>query len=621
MAMPTKRKLLNNLGSYDTTTQDHATAVFSYKTLVFTMILANETSLEKVEPRPGVPIFEEEITDPARLQGLIPALVVLNGSATLRTAGGAANLEFSGFEADCQLLWKFIGTGPWNLVGLATLEVVGHNSVYSFEIPSYTVTSAGLLTAMPSKVMRQRRRGLRRASPSCETLIRFPNPGEPGDYLRERPIRDLAFGGLSFLADIPQDMLYPNQHLPLMTISTEEDELQLHGVVRSMTRQPDGRYICGLTVKPWSREDETQWVRFVAQHLSPTTQTSERMLEALWDLFEVSGYFQLAGKHPEDFTELREAFFRLGQKAPTIPQLICQVVWPSEMGVEGSVSFTKAYSKAWMGHQLAKRTGKPPKTATDPGQILRDVYTRAFEHPQSDPAFEWVVCYVEPKVKWIDRSHLAFAARHHSTEDVYAKRIHLMTARCDEYIEERTTLEIGFATYEEREFLAEDLATRYPRPYLQALDFTPEALAMEAITNQWRYVNLERGRAIIAARSEGQVVAFGIFEAGHLGTNLFRLLDCVRIISITPTEGAHEALLNQARLWYKARQRSEFIYLREDSDTSYISAAKLHEDSEPCLWIIAARHVPEFLEHIQETTMPRIPEKQENRPQIELAER
>src|SRR6185369_13237615 len=102
-----------------------------------------------------------------------------------------------------------------------------------------------------------------------------------------------------------------------------------------------------------------------------------------WDLFESSGYFNLAGKQPEDFGELRQSFFRLGKRAPEMPQLICQAVWPSSRGIEGTVSFTKTYSTSWMGHQLAKRNGSPPPSASDAGQILRDVYTRTFEHPQA----------------------------------------------------------------------------------------------------------------------------------------------------------------------------------------------------------------------------------------------
>jgi hypothetical protein len=458
-----------------------------------------------------------------------------------------------------------------------------------------------------------RRRRLRRASPSNETLIHFPNPIAEGIHLADRPLRDLAFGGLSFLADTPQDALCPGLHIPLMLIRLGEESVELRGDVRSMTRQPDGRYICGLTVQPCSEEDESRWVRFVERHLSPNTQTSERMLGALWTLFESSGYFQLAGKRPGDFSALREAFFDLWQKAHTMPRLICQVVWPSEAGVEGSVSFTKTYSKTWMGHQLAKRNGSA-KFAADPGQILRDVYTHAFEHPQSDPAFEWAMGYVEPTVKWIERSHLAFVAKHQATDDAYVQRLRLMTARCDEPTESPASIAVTPATYEERKRLAEVLAERWPRPYLQALDFTPETIAMEAISEQWLQAGIERSRAIFVARHQGQVVAFAVFEAGHPGTNLFRLLDCVRITEITPAKGAHEALINEARRWYKARQRSEFIYLCETPDVSYATAANLHEDSAPCLWIIAAKCVPEFLEHIQETTTPRILEAVE-RPQ------
>lgn len=552
---------------------------------------------------PSSSICHEDITDPERIRKILLALSVMSQNGTLY--GGADPLPVKLLDIGAESIDWEIERSETVRPGPCAIEIVGYNSLYSLQFDTSEVVDGLLVTGNPTQVRRVRRRILRRCTLQEPTTLRFLHPRWVGEGLCTREIRDVSFAGLSFHVDITKDVLFPGLRIPLMTIPHGADYLRLSGVVRSLTRSADGTYICGVSVAPWAPDDEVPWIRFVAAQLSPNTQTSENVLEALWELFERSGYFSLAGKQPEDFAELRESFFLLGRRAPELSHLICQAVWPSERGVEGTVSFTKAYSTSWMGHQLAKRVGKGPASCSDQGQILRDVYTRTFEHPQADRSFAWVVCYVEPSVRWIERSHLGFAARHRTTEDVFAERIHFMSVRCDQQSVPTPNVVVERATPKERLHLAALLQERKPRPYYEALDFTPDTISMETIADQWRHAGLERERAIFIARSGGVPLAYGIFESGQLGTNLFRLLDSVRIIPLAPAPSAHAALIDAARQWFLARGRSEFLYLREDADTSYVEAARLHEDSEPCLWIIAARHVPEFLEHIVEVTGPR----------------
>jgi hypothetical protein len=93
-----------------------------------------------------------------------------------------------------------------------------------------------------------------------------------------------------------------------------------------------------------------------------------------------------------------------------------------------------------------------------------------------------------------------------------------------------------------------------------------------------------------------------VLELGHPGTSLFRLLDAARLFPLS-SEGrsAYVALLDEARRWFALRGRSSFVYLCEDGG-EYAQVARLHDDSSarPCLWIIPASLVPEFLEHLHE---------------------
>lgn len=336
--------------------------------------------------------------------------------------------------------------------------------------------------------------------------------------------------------------------------------------------------------------------------LHPNTCTSENLTSELWDLLDASGYFRLAGRTTQEFVELRRGLVHVAKSSVAHHNTFYQVVWPSDRGVEASVSFMKAYSRAWMGHQLAKRPGKPLK-ATGPGQILRDIYLDAFGHPQSDPDFDWMVGYVEPTVPWMNEAHLEFARRYESKGLSLVLPTRMMSARCNEFSGVRHDFEIGEASRDELVELSRTIRKNRPACYLEALDFEESKIDLQDISRQWQGASLERGRVVLVARRGGVPIAAAVLESGELGTNMFRLLDSVRLFDFALAEDwriAFIALFDEARRWYAAKNRTSFLYLREDGDASYAELAKLHDDSEPCLWVISRSILPEFLEHVCE---------------------
>jgi hypothetical protein len=328
-------------------------------------------------------------------------------------------------------------------------------------------------------------------------------------------------------------------------------------------------------------------------------------VESLWDLFHTAGYFNLSGKSPEEFDRLRAQFVEVGQKGACVPGLFCHAVVPSDRGVEATVSILKAYESTWMLHQLAKRPRQPG--APGSRQILRDLYVRAFEHTQTDRKLKWALAYAEATVPWNQQTHFAFAQKHAETRLAMAMPFQLMEVRsADRSVSGDSGFEIGFAREDEvRTILAVVAATR-PRPYTEALDLVDERVDLGGAASHWRREGLSREREILVARRGGVAVAAAIVESGETGTNLFRLLDGLRLIPLLlGGSAALPALLDAARAWFGARGKESFVYFREGEDPGPASITRLGDLGEGKLWIVAAEILPEFLEHVFEITSPR----------------
>jgi hypothetical protein len=119
------------------------------------------------------------------------------------------------------------------------------------------------------------------------------------------------------------------------------------------------------------------------QALPATTQADGSRAEDLWQLFVDSGYFNLAGRSAAGFEARRASFIELGRRAGALPEVLCEVVWPSERGVEATLSAMKPYRSTWLVHQLAKRQGGS-RFERVPGQMLRELYVRTVEHALND---------------------------------------------------------------------------------------------------------------------------------------------------------------------------------------------------------------------------------------------
>lgn len=559
------------------------------------------------EPARSLCLAKEVIDDKDRIGNLVGALMSTSGLGVLRAVDAAARIERIARDDSGQELIYWKAPDHWGEPPYV-IDMAGYNSIHHLTFESYTAQGGRVVTPMPTRVERVRHRWYRRCAVRAVITVKYNHPLWPELSVLGRRVRDISYAGLCFETVLLEDLAFPGLDLPDLEVELDgEAPIHMQGQVRIVSLGKDGEPpLAGMMVTPRSADDERAWLNLVAKEMHATTQSGVEWSESIWSLFESSGYFNLSGKSPDQFNPLKASFMTFGQRAASLPQLLCQAVWPSQRGVEASLSLLKAYQGSWLAHQLAKRAGRPPE-AVDPRQILRDIYVRAFEHPQGDPQFRWIVAHVEGRVPWIQKAHVDFAKKHASTGLTMALPFQLMEVMSSPRPQAGGgDVDVGPASHAEIEQFLSIIRAGRPDAYVDSLDLTEDWFDLWGVRQMWVEAGFERERALLVARVNGSAVAGALVEAGETGTNLFRLLDGVRFYSFVPggATASFAALLAGVQAWYGARKKPSFMLFKEDSDL-HISGVELRDLGDGYFWALSAMLLPEFLEHIYELTAPR----------------
>ncbi len=549
----------------------------------------------------------EVIDDPRRVRDILSVLLRKKGIVR-RAAESAPSLCVMLSEVEVGTV-RWFGIEGWSEA--AAVEIAGHSSVFRFNIRAEQVRPGEIVSALPARVERLRR-SLHERGVEVELTARFLHP----DWLHLPPVEaevvDVSFASLRLALGEGQPPLHARLKLALELPDGDDGVIHLKGEVRSVSAgEGAAAQLCSVQVVAAKREDERRWLRLVSRILHATTYGGTAWQAEFWDLFASSGYFNLSGRRPENFEAMRPSLMRMAQRAAAVPHLLHNVTCLSEHGIEGNFSVMKPYHSTWMFHQLAKR----PKSASNLSsrQVLRDIFTRCCEYALADPECRWVIVYAEAHVAWNERSFFEFARRHEATGLVLSLPFRLMGVDVPALPAEPSWVdaapfEIGEATPPEQAALLGQLCATSPRIYAEALDLVPGRLALGPCIERWRSAGLERERALLVARQRGEPVAAAILELGELGTNLFRLLDSVRLVPMRPGgDAAFAPLLDAACGWFRSHDRPSFICFGERGRVSYEGTAGLNDLGEGRLWIIARELIPEFAEHVYQLTEPKPP--------------
>ncbi len=558
------------------------------------------------EAAPSEPPSIELMTDIARIEARIRSLAAQEAQAIVRTAGGIVRGRLVAALSDGSFPLQLASGSPIPDAPFE-LELQGYNSVYRFGVKRLLRMGDRVAVPLPACLERLQHRKSRRADAPANLVISFPHPVFAELQVR-RAVRDVSRHGVSFETRVDQDILCAGLRLHDVVLTTQHGAtLHFDGEVRIVHPPRDGRgAACGVRLTPRSVPDATRWGQLVGTALNPHTRLGATWSEDTWELYTASGYFSLSGKSQAHFGTLKGPFASVTRKVDSAPQVGCQVVWPSERGVEASLSLLKVYEHTWFGFQMAKLKGAPPDGASG-RQVLRDIHLRAYEHAQADPELRWTTALVQATAQWSKLVHYDLPHRYlHSglsaVVDFHALEIDV-PARPPRSPDEN----VGFATLHEREALLEALVPRRPLVYREALDLVPERFGLEKLRGEWSAAGLTRERDLLVARRGGRMIAAATVESADPGLHLFNLLDLVRLYAISVDgASAFPALLDAASAWYRARGRASFTCLLEEESTDCAVKFSPRDLGAGALTVLSTELLPSFLEHVTEVTAPRL---------------
>jgi len=546
----------------------------------------------------------EQFDEPSRIRAVFRALQKISGEGlVVGSEVSVKAVEFIRQGDTASIAWESASAwGPPPYI----VDMGGYNSIHRLHFTSCTRDEAGrMITPMPIRIERVRHRWFRRCKVRCGIKASFRHPIWPDLEVTGRMVLDVAFAGIGLEIDVDKDLVFPGLEIPDLELRVEgEEPLHMQGEVRYVlpARGETGAR-CGLKVAPRSAADDGPWMRLVSRELHAATMTDADASESIWSLLQQSGYFNLSGKSPDQFEPMKKTFLEFGARAFAAPRLICQAVWPSERGIEASLSVAKVYAGSWLMHQLAKRPGRAPGVA-HVRQILRDVYLRALEYPQLDPGFRWAIAYIDGEVPW-SMAHVDFVRPFVPQELAAVVPFRLLEGQSADEVElsAEERFEVGPAAPFEVAWLIDEIAKIRSLAYRESLDLVPERFDLAEAKRLWEEADMSRERVVLTARRKGVPVAAAILETGEAGTNLFRLLDCVRVFPLEQGgEASFPALIEHARAFYRERKKASFVFIQEYLDRDLAARGKFRDLGPGNYWALSAELIPELLEHVYELT-------------------
>jgi hypothetical protein len=236
------------------------------------------------------------------------------------------------------------------------------------------------------------------------------------------------------------------------------------------------------------------------------------------------------------------------------------------------------------------------------------MFFHAHELAQQDPNLHWNVSFVRTDAKFTHLSNFEFVRSRQSDRAAAIVPFRAIEVSCEKRrpLGRLRRADVAPASPRESRWIATTLATRFPRPYLEAYDFVAERLELQQVKPLWAAAGLRRDRAILVVRHNEQVMAAALLDLVEPGMHLVGLLDSVHLVALH-TEGVHyfSRLIEAAISYYAERGWRKFVLYEETGDDSYTSGFDVRDLGAANQLFMAASLTPEYLEHIAAITAPR----------------
>jgi hypothetical protein len=546
----------------------------------------------------------KEATEPAQREQLeeevraaaLRFLVERRAAAEVQTPEGPCRLTAQRFDASShELTWQRSGPLP---AAPFLITVEGYNALYRVPVAACRSEGDQLRTARPPWIEIVRSRRSRRVRARSGVNVKFDHPLWP-ELRVQRALLDLTRHGVCFAAADTHECVYPGLLIPQLLVESEDGEsIVLRARVTSVHGGEAPSF--GCEVSPGSAEDAARWLKLCEQHLFPATR---RGAAEVWPVYHASGYFGLSETLEGAFDHLRASYVQASRALGSAPELGCQTSWPASGAPKATVTNLRLTPSCWFSYHLA---AQPDEALTArSAEVLRELYGQYIEHCLSVPGARWQMAYVQHTAHWSMRVHVDIPRRYAARGQALVREFRALEVRTVGRTDQAIGTPARCAAASEREAVLRQLQRTLSPIYFDALDYAPERFGMEAFRSQWARHGLERDRELLIAVEDDELLAAGVVECAEPGLHLFGLLDTLRLYALhADGERAFAGLLEQARAWFRERERRSFCYLEEQGHLA--ADGRLVKHMSPAfLTLLSVERLPEMLEQLHlETARP-----------------
>jgi hypothetical protein len=267
----------------------------------------------------------------------------------------------------------------------------------------------------------------------------------------------------------------------------------------------------------------------------------------------------------------------------------------------GHVSVTRAYSRTWLGHQLATLKGHPESAACREAlyhhfatiPVVMDGAENIYLLGYYNPELRWHQLFFEGFVNWVgdlDRvAILPFDRFEPSDSDAPAIRTPPPPG-----------IDIRRGTADDVPAAVALIRDLMPDLALNAFDITEEHLITEHLHPSYKDSAVERSRQAIVAYQDGVLVGVALCEFGSPDLSLFNLLNLAQVYAVKRTHpGISAALFSAVRELYASRGIYDPVLVAPPSRCKNPGAAGLRLDETMGCIIWAGETLEQYQSYVQ----------------------
>ena len=370
-------------------------------------------------------------------------------------------------------------------------------------------------------------------TPSPNVFFRHPLTHRRFDL----KVLDLSGSGFAVEESQNNSVLLPGIILPELELSVANSfkiRCRAQVVYRKSndTENAENRVKCGLALLDINIQDHAKLISILQHAKNENSYFCNRVsLDELWNFFFETGFIypDKYGHIEKNKHQIKATYEKLYNRDSNITR---HFIYQDKGRILGHMAMLRYYNTTWLIHHHAARKSALNKA----GLIVLDQIGRMGNnsHRLNSLNMDYLICYYRPENKFPSR---VFGGAAQSIDDPQGCSIDAFAYYHHRYnLARKAHLPEPWQLAEISEIDLLELENFYQHVsgglMLDATDLRPNCLNLDALSEEYEHMGLNRSRHLFAVRQQDQLKAVVMVNLTNLGLNLSDLTNCIKVFVI-----------------------------------------------------------------------------------------